>query len=144
MDQPGIQAALMAWVVLGYVLAGVVATARAPGPFGPLMIAAGFGISLSSLSWSNGSVLFTIGIMFDLVAGVLFLHVILAFPTGHLRSRLEVALVAVGYFTAFALQLVGLVLGGFGEDNELNAWSTTPTPRPTCSTCSSSCWPRSH
>ena len=121
-DQPGIQAALMAWVVLGYVLAGVVATARAPGPFGPLMIAAGFGISLSSLSWSNGSVLFTIGIMFDLVAGVLFLHVILAFPTGHLRSRLEVALVAVGYFTAFALQLVGLVLGGFGDDNELNAF----------------------
>jgi hypothetical protein len=37
-DQPGIQAALMAWMVLGYVLAGVVATARTRGPFGPLMI----------------------------------------------------------------------------------------------------------
>jgi signal transduction histidine kinase len=67
-------------------------------------------------------VLFTIGITFDLVAGVLFLHVILAFPTGHLRSRLEVALVAVGYVTAFALQIVGLVLGGFGDDNQLNAF----------------------
>ena len=86
------------------------------------MIAAGFGIGLSSLSWSNGAVLFTIGITFDLVAGVLFLHVILAFPTGHLRSRLEVALVAVGYFTAFALQIVGLLLGGFGDDNQLNAF----------------------
>jgi signal transduction histidine kinase len=118
-DQPGIQAALMAWMVLGYVLAGVVAAVRSPGPFGPLMIAAGFGIALSSLSWSNGAVLFTVGIMFDLVAGVLFLHVILAFPTGHLRSRIEVVLVAVAYFTAFALQIVGLLLGGFGDDNEL-------------------------
>jgi signal transduction histidine kinase len=119
-DQPGIQAALMGWVVLGYVLAGVVATARSLGPFGPLMIAAGFGIALSSLSWSNGAVLFTIGIMFDLVAGAVFLHVILAFPTGHLRSRLEVGLVVVAYFTAFALQIVGLLLGGFGDDNALN------------------------
>jgi signal transduction histidine kinase len=121
-DHPGIQGALLAWVVLGYVLAGVVATARSPGPFGPLMIAAGFAIALSSLSWSNGAVLFTIGITFDLVAGVLFLHVILAFPTGHLRSRVEVALVAVGYVTAFALQIFGLVLGGFGDDNQLNAF----------------------
>ncbi len=118
-DHPGIQAALMAWMVLGYVLAGVVATVRSPGPFGPLMIAAGFAIGLSSLSWSNGAVPFTIGILFDLVAGVLFLHVILAFPTGHLRSRLEVGLVAVAYVTAFALQIVGMLLGNFGNDNEL-------------------------
>jgi signal transduction histidine kinase len=119
-DEPGVQAALMSWMVLGYVLAGAVALWRRPGPFGVLLVAAGFGIGISSLSWSNGAVLFTVGILFDLVAGVLFLHVILAFPTGRLRSRLEVALVCVGYVTAFALQLVGVLLGGFGSDNELN------------------------
>ncbi len=119
-DEPAVQAALMSWMVLGYVLAGIVAIWRSPGPFGFLMVAAGFGIALSSLSWSNASVPFTIGIMFDLVAGVLFLHVILAFPTGHLRSKLEVGLVTVGYVTAFGLQLVGLVLGGFGSENELD------------------------
>jgi signal transduction histidine kinase len=119
-DEPGVQAALMSWMVLGYVLAGVVALWRRPGPFGALLVAAGFGIGISSLSWSNGAVLFTVGILFDLVAGVLFLHVILAFPTGRLRSRFEVALVSVGYATAFALQLVGLLLGGFGSDNVLN------------------------
>jgi signal transduction histidine kinase len=119
-DEPAIQAALMAWMVLGYISAGVVAIWRSRGPFGFLLLAAGFGIAVSSLSWSNRAVLYTIGIMFDLLAGVLFLHVILAFPTGHLRSRLEVVLVGVAYFTAFALQLVGLALGGFGDDNVLH------------------------
>jgi signal transduction histidine kinase len=126
-DEPGVQAALMAWMVLGYVVAGVVASARAPGPFGPLMIAAGFGIGLSSLSWANGAVPFTIGIMFDLVAGVLFLHVILAFPTGHLRSPLEVALVGIGYVTSVAGQLAGLLLGGFGDDNQLDVFDDADT-----------------
>ena len=59
----------MVWMVLGYVLAGLVAWWRRPSRFGPLMVAAGFTIFVSSLSWANGSVLFTIGIAFDLAAG---------------------------------------------------------------------------
>jgi signal transduction histidine kinase len=50
---------------------------------------------------------------------VLFLHVFLAFPSGRLGSAFERVLVGAGYATAFGLQLVGMVLGGFGPDNLL-------------------------
>ena len=88
-DEPAVQGALMAWMVLGYGLAGLVAWSRRPGPFGPLMVIVGFAIFLSSLSWANGPVLFTIGITFDLVPVVVFLHVVLAFPTGRLETRVR-------------------------------------------------------
>src|SRR5689334_24779974 len=118
-DEPAIQAALMVWMIVGYVSAGIVAWWRRPGPFGPLMIAAGFGIFLSSLSWSNLPAIFTLGIVFDLVAAVVFVHVFLSFPTGRLGGVPERVLVAVGYFTAFAVQIVGLLMGGFRPDNVL-------------------------
>jgi signal transduction histidine kinase len=117
---PRITGALMAWITLAYVFAGLVAWWRRPGNrLGPLMIAAGFGVFLSSLTASNRALPYTIGIAFDLAAAVLFLHVFLAFPSGRLEGRLERILVGAGYFTAFVLQLVGMVLGGFGPDNLL-------------------------
>ena len=115
---PGPQVALAAWVTLSYVSAGLIALWRRPGtPFGRLMVLAGFGMFLSSLSVSDVPPLFTLGVAFDLAAAVLFLHVFLAFPTGRLSGRVERTLVAAGYFTAFGLQLVGMALGGFGPDN---------------------------
>ena len=126
-DQPGVQAALMVWMVLGYVLAGLVSWWRRPSRFGPLMIAAGFSIFVSSLSWANGSLLFTIGIAFDLVPAVVFLHVFLAFPTGTLRSRFERVLLGVGYVTAFGFQLVAMALDGFGPGNLLSILSEPDT-----------------
>ncbi|HMI68475.1 MAG TPA: hypothetical protein VK510_00685, partial [Solirubrobacteraceae bacterium] len=48
-NEPGLQAALTAWITLPYILAGVIAWQRRPeSRFGPLMIAAGFAIFLSS------------------------------------------------------------------------------------------------
>ena len=122
-EEPAVSAALEVWVVLGYVVAGLVAWWRRPGRFGPLMILAGCGFFLSSLSWSNTSVLFTIGIMFDLLPAVLFLHVFLAFPWGRLESRFERGLIGVGYFTALGPQLVAMALDGFGPDNLLEITS---------------------
>ena len=110
----------MIWVVLGYVLAGLVGWWHQPDSrFGPLMLAAGFAMFLSSLSWANATVPYTIGIAFDLLPAVLFLHVFLAFPSGRLEHPLERWLVVAGYVAAFAAQLVGLMLGGFGPDNLL-------------------------
>jgi signal transduction histidine kinase len=117
---PGVQAALMAWITLAYVLSGAVAWSRRPGnALGPLMIAAGFGMFLSSLSTAGPAAPYTVGIAFDLLAAVLFVHVFLAFPDGRLAGTPERALVAAGYVTAFGLQLVGMALGGFGPDNLL-------------------------
>ena len=42
-NQPGLQAALIDWITLPYILAGLVAWWRRPDSrFGPLMVAAGF------------------------------------------------------------------------------------------------------
>jgi signal transduction histidine kinase len=123
-SEPGVHAALLNWVTLSFVLAGVVAWSRRPDSrFGPLMIIAGGGSFLASLSSANSAGVFTIGIAFDLVAAVVFLHVFLAFPSGRLEGRLERSLIAAAYFTAFGLQLVGMALGGFGPDNLLELTS---------------------
>jgi signal transduction histidine kinase len=123
-SEPGVHAALLSWVTLSFVFAGVVAWWRRPeSRFGPLMIVAGFASFLASLSSANVASVFTIGIAFDLVAAVVFLHVFLAFPSGRLQGRVERTLIAAAYLTAFGLQLVGMALGGFGPDNLLEITS---------------------
>jgi signal transduction histidine kinase len=118
--EPGLQAALMDWITLPYILAGVFAWSRRPDSrFGPLMIAAGFTMFVSSLAWANTAGLHTIGQAFDLVPAAVFVHVFLAFPTGRLEHPFERALVVAGYAVAFGLELVVMGLGGFGPDNLL-------------------------
>ena len=61
-NEPGLQAALMDWVTLPYILGGLVAWWRRPDSrFGILMILAGFTMFLSNLAWTNVPVLHTIG-----------------------------------------------------------------------------------
>jgi signal transduction histidine kinase len=122
--EPGLQAALTDWITLPYILAGVIAWSRRPDSrFGPLMIAAGFVMFLSSLGWANAAVPHTVGLAFDLLPAVVFLHVFLAFPTGRLEHGFERALVGAGYAIAFGLHLVGMAFGGFGADNIVEAVS---------------------
>ena len=117
---PGVHGALLCWTTLTYAFAGLVAWWRRPDTrFGPLMIAAGAASFLSSLSSANAAGLYTLGIAFDLLPAVLFLHVFLAFPSGRLPGRLERLLVATGYVTAFGVQFVGMALDGYGSDNVL-------------------------
>jgi signal transduction histidine kinase len=123
-NEPGLQAALMVWITLAYVLAGLIAWRRSPGSrLGPLMVAAGFAISVSTLEWADWALPYTIGQAFDLLPAVLFLHVFLAYPTGTLRRPFERVVVGAGYVIAFGLELVGMGLGGFREDNLLTLTS---------------------
>ena len=55
---------------------------------------------------------YTIGLLFDLLPAVIFLHVFLAFPSGRLERRPERWLVGVGYFVAVGFQLAKMLLGG--------------------------------
>jgi signal transduction histidine kinase len=120
LPEPGVRAALLDWIVLPYILAGLVAWWRRPeSRFGPLMVAAGFVMFLSGLQWSSQALPYTIGMVFDLAPVVLFLHVFLAFPGGRLEWRAERLLVAAGYAVAFGLQLVKMGLGAGGPDNLL-------------------------
>src|SRR4249919_2959131 len=91
--EPGVHAGLAVWGILGFVFAGVVAWWRRPDSrFGLLMIVAGAAWFLSTLASANLAVPYTIGIGFDLVPAVVFLHVVLAFPTGRLERPFERAL----------------------------------------------------
>jgi signal transduction histidine kinase len=120
LSQPVVHTILLNWITLPYVFGGVIAWWRRPeSRFGPLMVAAGFGMFLSSLNSADSDLLFTIGSAFDLLVVVLFLHVFLAFPSGRLESRVERILVSVGYVVGFGLQLVGMALGSYGADSLL-------------------------
>jgi signal transduction histidine kinase len=122
--QPGLQAALMDWITLPYIVAGLIAWRRTPeSRLGPLMVAAGFAIFLSTLAWANRALPATVGQAFDLLPAVLFLHLFLAYPTGRLRRRIERIVVGTGYVVAFGVELVGMLLGGYGDDNLLEVTS---------------------
>jgi signal transduction histidine kinase len=118
LTERGVQALMMDWVVFGYVFAGLIAWWRRPASrFGLLMITAGFVLFLSGLSSANSGFLYTVGVAFDLIPAVLFLHVFLAFPTGRLEGRLEKGLVIVGWIVGFGVHFVAMMFGGFGPDN---------------------------
>jgi signal transduction histidine kinase len=118
--EPGVHAGLAVWGILGFVFAGTVAWWRRPeSRIGILMVLAGAAWFLATLSSANLAVPYTIGIVFDLVPAVVFLHVVLAFPNGRLEQPFEGTLVAVGYVTAFGVHLLGMTLGGFGPNNLL-------------------------
>ena len=118
--EPGLQAALVDWITLPYILGGLIAWSRRPDSrFGPLMVAAGFAMFVSSLQWASAGLPYTIGLAFDLLPSALFVHVFLAFPSGRLERRAERVVVAAGYSVAVGAQLLKMVLGGVGGDNLL-------------------------
>jgi len=92
------------------VAAGLLFWIRHPrNRFGPLLTAAGFAWFLPE--WSNPGVDtalgFAVGSLCFVACAPLIAHAALAYPTGRLRSRLDVVALAVGY--AGALVLLGLL-----------------------------------
>jgi signal transduction histidine kinase len=124
LGEPLVVALLLNWITLSYVLCGALAWWHRPASrFGPLMILAGFANFVSTLSWANSDLLFTLGQSLDLVLPVLFLHVFLAYPSGWLSGRFDKPLVATAYVTALGLQLVRMTVGGYGPNNLLEVTS---------------------
>ncbi len=116
----GVQLALLEWISVPYIVAGLIAWWHRPeSRLGVLMVAGGLATGLSGLQFSTLPAAHTLGVAFDVLPAVIFLHVFLAFPQGHLRSRFEGVIVAAGYVAAVGLQLVKMALGGVGEDNLL-------------------------
>jgi signal transduction histidine kinase len=126
--EPGLQAGLLDWITLPYILGGLIAWSRRPDSrFGPLMVAAGFANFISSLQWASAALPYTIGLAFDLLPAALFIHVFLAFPSGRLERRTERVVVAAGYSVALGLQLLMMVLGGVGANDNLLAVAAEPS-----------------
>jgi signal transduction histidine kinase len=118
LGEPLVIALLAKWLTVSYILCGLFAWWRRPDSrFGPLMVAAGFANFISTLSWTTSDVTFTLGQAFDLLPPVLFMHVFLAFPSGHLRDRFERVLVASAYVAAVSSQVTRMAFGFFGPHN---------------------------
>jgi signal transduction histidine kinase len=114
-------ATLSNWLTVSYVLCGLFAWWRRPeSRFGALMVAVGFANFVSTLSWTTNDFTFTLGQAFDLLPPVLFLHLFLAFPSGHLSGPVERAFVVSAYVAAVVLQVARMPFGvTFGPNNLL-------------------------
>ena len=128
--EPVARAVTVDWIVLSYILAGLIAWwCRPESRFGPLMVAAGFAAFLSHLSWTSLAlpyaidVPYTIGMAASLLPPVLFLHVFLAFPSGRLERWFERTLVAAAYVAAIGLGLVVMMLSDPSPHNLLGVVS---------------------
>ncbi len=120
LGEPLVIAALVDWTIVAYVWGGLTAwVCRPASRLGPLMVGAGFGTALLTLTWATHPLLYTVGQAVDKLPQVLFLHVFLAFPDGRLRARYERLLVAIAYLAAVVPELVRMVVGDYGPDNLL-------------------------
>jgi len=112
LDMRGLRAFLTAWIVVPYAISGMVAWWRRPASrLGPLMLATALVMALTSMQWSARPVVQSVGHLLDMAPVALFLHVFLAFPTGHLEHRSERVLVAACYVAVLGPQLAKIVLG---------------------------------
>jgi signal transduction histidine kinase len=99
MDVPRLQAVLTALTGGSFIVAGLIARTRRPlNRTGWLLIAVGFAwFASAGLMAANDSVPWTIGIAASALPAGFLIHLLLAYPSGHLQSRWESALVATGY-----------------------------------------------
>src|SRR5947209_1252184 len=106
----GAYAGLALGIGWGFTGTGLYVWRRRPGSnIGPLMIAVGFSGLLKALAFSNDSVVFTIASLGGVLIYALLVHLLLSFPSGRLESRLDRALVAIGYFNTTVVQLAAFV-----------------------------------
>jgi signal transduction histidine kinase len=119
-DADTVKVALLEWISVPYLVAGLIAWWRRPGSrIGALMVVSGIAISLSGLSSADSEPQYTIGATLDILPAAIFLYVYLAFPDGRLRSGFERVLVMGAFVSAVGLQVVKLGLGGGERDNLL-------------------------
>jgi hypothetical protein len=99
-----LQATLGLFIGWSFIGVGLFAWWRRPeNRFGVLMTAVGFAWFLGALTAANASWLFTIGALLSSVYAAVFVHMLLAYPTGQIGSRRLRRVMACGY----ALAVIG-------------------------------------
>jgi len=107
---PAATAVLVLLAGFGFVGTGLFAWDRRPGNnVGPLMVAGGFAVFLAALGDSNDQVIWLIGGIGGSLFYAIFVHLLLAFPSGVLRTRTERWLVVLGYVDTTIVQLLWVV-----------------------------------
>ena len=114
-SMPGAAIAVGLVITASFIGTGLYAWWRRPANrFGALMTAVGFTFLLGSLTASDDSVVFTVGVMLSSLYFVVFAHMVLGYPEGRLERRWHAWLIGVGY----ALTVLGSLpqlLWGFSE-----------------------------
>jgi signal transduction histidine kinase len=99
----------LAW---GFVAVGSYATLRRPDRrTGVLMIAVGLATLLAGLQFSDAALSWLVGVLTDTLVLAVFVHLLLAFPSGRLESVGARLVVGGGYLVATLLQLPPLLFG---------------------------------
>ena len=103
-----------------YLVTGVIAAWRQPeNRTGLLMVLVGIAWFAEDLQVSTDPLQHTVGLLVRSASTGVLLHLVLAFPTGRLRSRLDRVLVAVGYGTVFGLVPLSTLIYTTPVDNLL-------------------------
>jgi PAS domain S-box-containing protein len=106
-EHPALATALGLFVSWSFIFAGLIGWSRRPkNRTGMLMVAVGFGVLVGSLGEANYSIPFTLGELFGSLFIAVFIHLLLAYPSGELISRKARVLVTAGYVTAFVAPLL--------------------------------------
>jgi PAS domain S-box-containing protein len=122
LEHPELTTALVLFVSWSFILAGLIGWSRRPrNRTGMLMVAVGFGVLVGSLTEANHSIPYTIGALLGSIFIAIFVHLLLAYPSGELISRRGLALVSAGYATAFLAPLLESMFPGDLEACKPNA-----------------------
>jgi signal transduction histidine kinase len=106
-EHPALATALGLFVSWSFILAGLIGWSRRPkNRTGMLMVAVGFGVLAGSLSEANQSVPFTLGALLGSLFIAIFIHLLLAYPSGELISGRARTLVIAAYATALVAPLL--------------------------------------
>jgi PAS domain S-box-containing protein len=112
-SQKAVDVALVLVVGWSFVGSGLAAWSRRPdNRTGRLLVAVGFVFLAQFLSEANDPFLFTVGNAISALILAAFVHLLLSYPSGVLRSRAERRLVAIGYVTAVVANVSTLLFDG--------------------------------
>ena len=115
-ERPGLTTALVLIVSMSFVVGGLIGWTRRPANrTGMLMVGVGFGVLVTSLYEANDSIPYTLGTLFGSLFIAAFLHLLLAYPSGELISRIGRTIVACGYAASFLAPLLDAMFPGKGE-----------------------------
>jgi signal transduction histidine kinase len=126
-DKRGFYLALGLFVGWAFIGTGLFAWLRRPANrFGALMVAVGFAFLIKGLDASDSSWPWIVGQLLDNLAIVLFIQLLLEFPTGRLEGAREQAIAAGAWIVGIGLQIPPLLFFQTPDASECEGCPTNP------------------
>jgi signal transduction histidine kinase len=119
-DSPTLTATLTLVIGLAWCITGLEEWRRRPtNRIGPLMVCLGFAWFASQLEYAEYAPLFTVGLLLTALHIAFFAHVLLAFPSGRLESRLARAIVIAAYVDTTVVVWTSVLFDDTGDAENL-------------------------